>query len=102
MPNWDALGMMPKKAPPRLATVSLDFFDDAVQLLGRYLKERGYDIASVELEPYTERWMFYEHQTERYADTCFVTAVPHEVVEMLAGKLASRLVKPTTLQVTEA
>ena len=84
--NWDALGLRPRQGP-RLASVDVNYYGPAIQFLARYLKELGFDVERAHLEPYTERWMFYEHPRGDFVDSTFIVAVPHDVVETLLVNL---------------
>lgn len=96
MVDWIGMGVSRQKSSPPLAIANLVFYDPAVQFLGRYLKELGYDVAEAWLEPYTERWFYYEHADpfRPDADTTFIIAIPHDVIETLNEKLAKSVVKP--------
>ena len=58
----DSMGVTREKPTPKLFSVSLSHYEDAVGWVRRYLNERGYPVARAVLDPYVEVWFFYDYE----------------------------------------
>ena len=78
--DFDKLGTKLKKAQPELYRADLGWWQDAVDWVRVWLASRGYVVSRAELDPHTQRWLFYEGDV-------LVVAIEHALVDRLAALL---------------
>ena len=79
--DYDKLGLKRLlKESPGLYRADLTWYQDAVDWVKQRLTDRGYVVSRAELDPHTQRWLFYEGKT-------LVVAVEHSLVDRLAAQL---------------
>ena len=74
--------MVREKATPKLFSQSLNYFEDAVGWVRRYLNARGYAVAKASLDPYVEVWFFYDY------DGGLMLTLDHSSIESIMSYLA--------------
>lgn len=81
--DFDKLGIRLTKKKAGLYNIDIKWWQDAVDYIKKQLADRGYVVNRAELDPHTERWLFYE-------DEVLVVAVAPDLVDKVASVLWER------------
>lgn len=79
--NLDKLGLRLTKPAPRLFDVALRDYQHAAEWVRAFVSE---DVCGVVLDPYVERWLFYDGAGE------FLFALPHDLMERVNNAVCQR------------
>ena len=79
--DFDKLGLKYlSKESPELYRADLKWWQEAIDWIKTWLAGRNYAVSRAELDPHTQRWLFYEGDV-------LVVAIEHSLIDRLAARL---------------